>query len=270
MGDDHPVSWCQDLDGGRVLLHRPSATTRRASRTRNVRRHLEGAIKWAAGLSDPIYSDCGATVLANYKQVKISAPPNLNEPIGFDQLPDGRVIQTARAGTGPPARPDGRHHHGAVDLATPRFPKGRTPTARTASTARPWTTTSRQNKWVYLYYSPPTVTNVRSPTARSRRRSRQPLTNAPTTAASLSAWDPYVGYFQLSRFKFVEAAPGKPAHLDLASEQEIMRVPVNRGACCHVARRHRLRPGTATCGSSRATTRRPAAATRAASSRSTT
>ena len=46
----------------------------------------------------PVYSDCGATVLANYQQVKISGPPNLSEPIGFDQLPDGRVIQTDRRG----------------------------------------------------------------------------------------------------------------------------------------------------------------------------
>ena len=62
------------------------------------RAHLAGGIEWAAGEADPVYSDCGATVLANYEQTKISAPPNLNEPIGFDQLPDGRVIQTARGG----------------------------------------------------------------------------------------------------------------------------------------------------------------------------
>ena len=50
----------------------------------------------------------------------------------------------------------------------------------------------------------------------------------------MATWDPYVGYFQLSRFKFVDAARATPAHLDRPSEQEIMRVPVNRGACCHV------------------------------------
>ena len=38
-------------------------------------------------------------MLRNYQQTKISSPPNLNEPIGFDQLPDGRIIQTARTGT---------------------------------------------------------------------------------------------------------------------------------------------------------------------------
>ena len=45
---------------------------------------------------------------------------------------------------------------------------------------------------------------------------------------------PYVGYFQLSRFKFVDEHPA-PGALDLASEQKILRVANNRGACCHVA-----------------------------------
>jgi hypothetical protein len=45
-------------------------------------------------------------------------------------------------------------------------------------------------------------------------------------------WDPWNGYFQLSRFRFVD---GPNPTLDLASEQKILRVPVNRGACCHVA-----------------------------------
>ena len=44
-----------------------------------------------------------------------------------------------------------------------------------------------------------------------------------------------MGYFQLSRFKFVDATATDAGHLDLASEQKILKVPVNRGACCHVA-----------------------------------
>ena len=44
--------------------------------------------------------------------------------------------------------------------------------------------------------------------------------------------DNWAGYFQLSRFKFVD---GENPSLDLASEQKIMQVPNNRGACCHVA-----------------------------------
>ena len=94
---DHPASWCQDKDGGRAF-YVGAGHSAASFADANLVKHLSGAVKWATGQSDPVYSDCGATVLANYKQVKISAPPNLNEPIGFDQLPDGRIIQTARLG----------------------------------------------------------------------------------------------------------------------------------------------------------------------------
>ena len=99
------------------------------------------------------------------------------------------------------------------------------------------------NKWVYLFYSPPTVEDVKfadgsihtQTTPLNDPATPQNEQNAPNFAAALSAWDPYVGYFQLSRFKFVDTSGGTPAHLDLASEQQILRVPNNRGACCHVA-----------------------------------
>ena len=95
----------QGLPGRPLLLHRASATPPRLRRGATSASTSAARSQWAAGKADPVYSDCGATVLANYQQTKISAPPNLNEPIGFDQLPDGRVIQTARARPGAPARP---------------------------------------------------------------------------------------------------------------------------------------------------------------------
>ena len=235
--DDHPVMWCQDLEGGRSfytgLGHNP-ATFANA----NVRSNLAGAIKWSAGLSDPTYSDCGATVLANYKQVKISAPPNLNEPIGFDQLPDGRIIQTARAGQVRLHDPEGGT---TTVLTTPsEFPQGVYTHSEDGLYGPAVDPNFAQNKWVYLYYAPAVVKDVpqsdgttrtfRTPTGQA---GELPIA-APTTGPNMATWDPYVGYFQLSRFKFVDAAPGAPAHLDMSSEQEIMRVPVNRGACCHV------------------------------------
>ena len=73
----------------------PPATSPSARRARPSRGRDRSGRR---GVADPVYSDCGATVLANYQQTKISAPPNLNEPIGFDVLPDGRVLQTARGG----------------------------------------------------------------------------------------------------------------------------------------------------------------------------
>jgi PKD repeat protein/glucose/arabinose dehydrogenase len=179
------------------------------------------------GAADPVYSDCGATVLANYQQTKIAAPPNIGEPIGFDVFPDGRVIQTQRDG-----------HvvlHDPESNTTTTLAEIPVYTHREDGMYGPGIDDNfEQNRWVYLYYSPPTVEDVKLSTGEIVTQTT-PDGNAPNTAESLVAWDPFVGYFQLSRFKFVEATADEPAHLDLESEQQIMRVPNNRGACCHDA-----------------------------------
>ena len=91
------------------------------------------------------------------------------------------------------------------------------------------------NKWVYLYYSPQTVTDVKLSRRLGRHadhaehhpaeRGARPRPRGTRTSATSSS----------ARFKFVDDADGTPAHLDLGSEQQIMRVPNNRQECCHVA-----------------------------------
>ncbi|MFF0835047.1 MULTISPECIES: ThuA domain-containing protein [unclassified Streptomyces] len=226
MGYDHPVTWCKDWAGGRSF-YTALGNTADSFGEKDMRSHLGGAIKWAAGQADPVYSDCGATVLSNYQQTAVATPPNLNEPIGFDVLPDGRTLQTDR--------------RGSIRLHDPKSNK------TTVLAQIPVYTNSedgmygpgidndfKTNHWVYLYYAPPTVKDVKLSTGEVVTQTT-PTADAPTTGASPSVWDPWVGYFQLSRFKFVDADGDTPAHLDVGSEQEIMRVPVNRGACCHVA-----------------------------------
>ena len=83
-----------------------------------------------------------------------------------------------------------------------------------------------------LFYSPQTVTDVKLSDG-SIATQTTPATTPPVTSPNKNAWDPYVGYFQLSRFKFIEDSGG--ARLDLGSEQQILRQPVNRQECCHVA-----------------------------------
>ena len=146
MGADHPVAWCKDYQGGRSF-YTAGGHTAASYADPEFAEHLGGAIDWAAGTSDPVYSDCGATVLANYQQTKLSAPPNVNEPIGFDQLPDGRIIQTVR---------DGRV----------RLHDAATGTSTVIATLPVYTHSEdglygpavdndfATNKWVYLYYSP--------------------------------------------------------------------------------------------------------------------
>ncbi|MGW5670948.1 ThuA domain-containing protein [Micromonospora sp. NPDC003776] len=206
MGFDHPITWCKDYQGGRSFYTGLGATPESYG-TVDLRAHLGGAIQWAAGVTD---GDCGATVLANYQMTVVGAQPNVNEPIGFDVLPDGRVIQTDR--------------RGGVRLHNPE-------TNETTILAQiPVYTNSEDgmygpaidndfatNKWVYLYYAPPLDT---------------PAGSAPTTSTDPHAWDVWKGYFQLSRFKFVD---GETPSLDVSTEQKILQVPVDRGACCHVA-----------------------------------
>ncbi|PSK66637.1 Microbial collagenase [Micromonospora sp. MH33] len=206
MGFDHPVTWCKDYQGGRSFYTGLGATPESYG-SADLRAHLGGAIQWAAGVTD---GDCGATVLANYQMTVVGAQPNVNEPIGFDVLPDGRVLQTDR--------------RGGVRLHNPE-------TNQTTVLAQiPVYTNSEDgmygpavdhdfatNKWVYLYYAPPLDT---------------PTGSAPTTSTDPAAWDQWKGYFQLSRFKFVD---GETPSLDVSTEQKILQVPVDRGACCHVA-----------------------------------
>ena len=219
MGVDHPIAWCKNYKGGRSFYTGISSFA-----DADAREHLQGAIEWTAGTADRIYSDCGATVLANYQQTKIAAPPNVGEPIGFDVLPDGRVIQTDRGGE--------------VRLHDPA--KGETTVLATI----PVYTNSEDglygpaidndfadNHWVYLYYAPQTVHISKCDGTTADVTT--PAGSAPDTAADPCVWqDTWQGYFQLSRFKFID---GANPHLDLGSEQKILQVPNNRGACCHVA-----------------------------------
>ncbi|HWP63635.1 MAG TPA: ThuA domain-containing protein [Candidatus Binatia bacterium] len=225
MGFDHPVSWCRDWQGGRSFVvtggHTPTAFTDAAFRS-----HLGGAIRWAAGVADPVFSDCGATVWANYQQTKIASPPNIGEPIGFDVLPDGRILQTTRLGE--------------VRLHDPV-----SGTTQVLATLPVYTHSEdglygpaidndfETNHWVYLYYAPATVViNGQEFTTPVGAAPSQP---APDPALWTDCPNPqgqcWLGYFQLSRFRFVD---GPTPYLDLASEQKILQVPVNRGACCHV------------------------------------
>lgn len=206
MGFDHPIAWCKDYQGGRSFYTAGGSTSETYSEA-GFRSHLLGAIEWAAGVGG---GDCGATVLANYEMTVIAAPPNVGEPIGFDVLPDGRVIQTTRTGQVFLHEADGSGSRVIAEIPVYTHSED----GLYGPTLDP---DFESNGWVYLYYAPPLDT---------------PPGNAPVTSTDPNAWDPYEGYFQLSRFKFVD---GPEPYLDMDSEQQILRVPVTRGTCCHVA-----------------------------------
>jgi PKD repeat protein/glucose/arabinose dehydrogenase/type 1 glutamine amidotransferase len=214
MGFDHPIAWCKDYQGGRSwytgLGHSASSY-----RSASFQRHLLGGIRWAAGV---VEGDCGATVIGNYEKVTLNDEPG--EPMSLAVLPDGRVLHNTRGG-----------EIRLYDPATGASPVISTiPVYQHDEDGLQSLTIDADfahNKWVYLYYAPPLATPVDNPATPGVNEG-----DAPTTSTDPTAWDVYKGYNQLSRVKFVQTPT---PHLDLATEQQILRVNTDRGICCHVA-----------------------------------
>ncbi|GAB1513406.1 ThuA domain-containing protein [Actinophytocola sp. KF-1] len=214
MGFDHPVAWCQDHVGGRSW-YTGLGHSIESYRNAGVRKHLLGGIQWAAGV---VEGDCGATVLGNYEKVTLNDEPG--EPMSLAVLPDGRVLHNTRggevrlydpaSGASPVINTIPVYSHDEDGLQTlaidPEF---------------------ATNKWVYIYYSPRLNTPVDDPSTPGVNEGDAPLSSTDPTV-----WEKFKGYNQLSRVKFVD---GENPRLDMATEQQILRVPVDRGICCHVA-----------------------------------
>ncbi|MFC5751222.1 PQQ-dependent sugar dehydrogenase [Actinomadura rugatobispora] len=156
-----------------------------------------------------------ATEWTNYE--KITLTKNVGEPIDLAVLPDRRVLHTAR--------------NGEVRLTDPS-----SGVTRVINTIPVYANSEDglqtiaidpgfdQNKWVYVYYAPRTMTAPYPETT--------PAGSAPNSlpeGEDDSYWDRWKGYNQLSRFKWTGSA------LDLSTEQVIIKVEAQRGQCCHVA-----------------------------------
>ncbi|MCF6522853.1 ThuA domain-containing protein [Streptomyces sp. JJ36] len=105
-GWDHPVSWCRDYDGGRSFYTGMGGTVTGYDGA-NFRKHLRGAVLWAARLAR---AGCQATITGNYEATRLTAPnqpdelDQIGEPHGLDIAGDGRVFSIGRGG-GMPGSP---------------------------------------------------------------------------------------------------------------------------------------------------------------------
>ena len=233
-GRQPPDLLLQGLPGRPLVLHRPRHQ-RRARSTRQLTTHLKGAIGWAAGQSNAQTSDCGATVLKNFQEVKVTQPPNLNEPVGFDQLPGRPPDPDRPSRRRAPAQPRDRHDDADRRPRRPALP----------DTLRVYTNSEdglygpavdpnfATDKWVYLYYAPQRVTNVKLSTGQVVDQ-----VTPNTTVAELRVVAGGVGSrtsaTSSSRASSSSRTPSG-AHLDLNTEQQLLRVNNNRQECCHVA-----------------------------------
>lgn len=160
-----------------------------------------------------------ATTWANYERVTLATTDGVGEPIDLAVLPDSRVLHTTRAGQ--------------VRLTDPA--QGTTTTVNTidvyANSEDGLQTVTldpdfEENGWVYLYYAPREMVAPYPATT--------PTGSAPQqlpAGADASYWDQWKGYNQLSRFKWDAEANA----LDMSTQQDIIKVEVQRGQCCHVA-----------------------------------
>ncbi|WP_184808140.1 ThuA domain-containing protein [Actinophytocola algeriensis] len=209
MGDDHPIMWCHAQEQGRSW-YTGLGHTQESYAEPEFLASLAGGIKYAAGLEaadcapddggpaePPVDDDFDQITLAKGEQVT-------GEPIALAVLPDRKVIHTSR---------DGR-----VWLTTPEATTtlaGQLPVYNHDEDGLQGVAVDPDfatNRWVYLYYAPPLST---------------PAGDAPENGTAAD-FEPFKGHNQLSRFKLSEAGT-----LDLASEQQILQIPADRGICCH-------------------------------------
>ncbi|MFJ1645730.1 PQQ-dependent sugar dehydrogenase [Streptomyces sp. NPDC088258] len=145
---------------------------------------------------------------ANYEKVTLTK--DTGEPIDLAVLPDSRVLHTARNGDLRLTDPGS----GVTKVVNHVNVYQNSEMGLQTVTLDPDFAT---NKWVYLYYSPPLDT---------------PTGSAPLqlpAGQDDSYWERWEGYESLTRFKWTGD------ELDLSTAQEIIRIPSNRGQCCHVA-----------------------------------
>ncbi|MER5338544.1 ThuA domain-containing protein [Micromonospora sp. NPDC002717] len=99
-GAFHPISWCQDYDGGRSFYTGMGRTEASYTTDKQFRSHLLGAIRWTAGL---VRGDCQATVASNYRIERLTATnqpgqlDQIGEPHGLTVAPDGTVFYIGKA-----------------------------------------------------------------------------------------------------------------------------------------------------------------------------
>ncbi|WP_260194138.1 ThuA domain-containing protein [Actinophytocola gossypii] len=207
MGD-HPIMWCKSQGDGRSWYTGGGHTIESYSEPEFLD-HLAGGIRYAAGIEA---ADCAPNTDPNqpptdedFDQITLAkGEPQTGEPIAMAVLPDRSVIHTSR---------DGR-----VFLTTPEATTtlaGQIPVYNHDEDGLQGVAVDpnfTENRWVYLYYAPPLDT---------------PAGDAPENGTAAD-FEPFKGHNQLSRFKLAEDGT-----IDMASEQQILQVPADRGLCCH-------------------------------------
>ncbi|TCO32546.1 glucose/arabinose dehydrogenase [Kribbella steppae] len=101
MGPEHPITWCQDYDGGRAWYTGMGHTIASYAEPA-FRQLLLGGIKTAAGVEA---ADCGASLSDSYQ--KVTLDDDTSNPMELAIAGDGRVFYIDRNGAVKIVKPDG-------------------------------------------------------------------------------------------------------------------------------------------------------------------
>jgi cytochrome c len=174
------------------------------------------ALPSAAAAQAPAFGD-----QSQFQKVTLNDRPG--EPMSLAVLPDGRVLHAARTGE--------------IRLHNPRNGTNNIVTDMKESTQGLYQHDEEgvqgiaidpafeDNRWVYVYYSP--KLNTPSDVLGTGINEGDAPENL-ATDFDRQRLAQFNGYSLLSRFEF------RNNRLDFATEQEILRVPMSRGICCHV------------------------------------
>ena len=166
---------------------------------------------------------------SEFQKVLLNDRPG--EPMSLAVLPDGRVLHTARTGEIRIHNPRNGLNTLVINMAdTPQNPRGLYQHDEEGLQGIAIDPNFEENRWVYLYYSPRlnTPTDVVGTGINEGDAPETITTPEERARLALFAANEQTSYMLLSRFKF------QNNRLNLSTEQEIIRVPVDRGLCCHV------------------------------------
>jgi cytochrome c len=184
--------------------------------TRSVERRAERVLAALVGGVCALTPGCGDGATSTlpetpFRETALDSDPG--EPMALAVLPDSRVLHTTRDGNIWLHGVDGdKTLAGRIPVYT-HDEEGLQGIAIDPSFA--------ETRWVYVYYSPPLDTVADDP-ATSVDEGLAP------EAGSAASWAAFAGHLRLARFRLDGTV------LDLASEQVILEVPVDRGICCHI------------------------------------
>ncbi len=144
-GDNHPIAWYHDFDGGRAF-YTGGGHTDSSFEEPEFLQHLLGGIQYAMG-SMPLNFEAPTVSPEENRFQKIVLDENLYEPMELEMLPDGRILFVERRGDiklyDPKTEETEIIQHFEVDHS---FEDG-----LLGMTIDP---NFEANNWVYLFYSP--------------------------------------------------------------------------------------------------------------------